>query len=153
MKPGYSVVGLYGRVNGVGGVFVSGNLAQRVARQFGSSYKFSTQAIIATGVEVDQLFDSFTYKKDYPGRSLFVAQAKFTADFQDLLFEQIEQGLVKEIFSEIQISDKTAGVLRALSFAKNSAIVFIAQDFREFDSDGKRKIRELFSHRSGFLIF
>ena len=153
MKPGYSVIGLYGRINGVKGVFVSGDFAQRLSRQFGAQYSFSNQAIVATGVEVDQLFENVSYIQTYSGRSILIAQSDFTVAFQEMLYTQIEQGLVSGILEDKNLERKTRSTLSALDFAKDSAIVFVSENRTDLESQGLEKIKELFAHRRGFFFF
>ena len=152
IKPGYSCIGLYGRMNDSRGVYVSGDFARRLAHLLGSQYD-STQAIVATGVEIDELFDNLALKKDYPGRSLVIVQPEFRVDFQSLVYDQIDQGLVKEILPQVNLQEKTASNLRGLDYAKNSAIVFASGNSIQLESNGLKKIEEIFYHRSKGFFF
>ena len=153
MKPGYSVIGLYGRINGAKGVFVSGDFAQRLSRQFRAQYSFSNQAIVATGVEVDQLFENVSYVQTYSGRSILIAQSDFTVAFQEMLYSQIELGLVSGILEDKNLERKTRAALSALDFAKDSAIVFVSENRTDLESQGSERIKTFFAHRRGFFFF
>lgn len=153
MKPGYSVIGFYGRINGAKGVFISGDFAQRLSRQFGAPYSFSNQAIVATGVEVDQLFENVSYVQAYSGRSILIAQSDFTVAFQEMLYTQIELGLVTRILEDKNLERKTWAALSALDFAKDSAIVFVSENRTDLESQGSKMIKTFFAHRRGFFFF
>lgn len=153
MKPGYSVVGIYGRMNDSKSVFVSGDLAQRLSRYLGAKCDFSTQAIVATGVEIDPLFENLSLKKDYPGRSLLIVQPEFRVDFQDLLYDHLDQGLVKEILPQNHLVSKTNAALRALDFAKITGIAFALGKSVELKAEGKERVDEIFYHRSNLFSF
>ena len=152
IKPGYSCIGLYGRLNDSRGIYISGDFARRLAHVLGSQYD-TNLAIVATGVEVDELLDNVSLKKDYPGRSLIIVQPEFRVDFQILVYDQIDQGLVKEILPQKNLLEKTASTLRGLDYAKNTAIVFAIGNVIQLESKGFDKIEEIFYHRSKSFFF
>lgn len=153
MKPGYSCVGFYGRMNDSKGIFISGDFAQRLSRNFGVHYDVTSQAILATGPELDNFFAHLIFQKQYSGRSLFLAQPDFRAAFQDLLYDQIDSGLLTEILPQSETFEKTEAIFRGLNFARKTAIVFALFDKLEFQSNGEEKIQEIFYHRSSFFSF
>ncbi len=153
IKPGYSCVALYGRMNEARGVFLSGDFAKRISLFFGAQYNLSTQAIVATGFEVDELVENLSYRKEYSGRSLLIVEPNFRLAFQDLIYDQIDKGLVKEILPQNSISPKAASVLRALEYAKESGIAFVLGKSVELKTTGKDKVTEIFFYRNSFFSF
>lgn len=153
VKPGYSCVALYGRMNEAKGVFLSGDFAKKVSSFLGSQYNLSTQAIVVAGAEIDELIESLPLRKDYPGRSLLIVEPNFRLAFQDLIYDQIDRGLVKEILPQNSLSPKTASVLRALEYAKESGIAFVLGNSVELKTTGKDKLAEIFNYRNGLFSF
>ncbi len=153
VKPGYSCVALYGRMNEAKGVFLSGDFAKRVSSYLGAQYNFSNQAIVVTGAEIDELIENLSLRKDYPGRSLLIIEPGFRLAFQDLIYDQIDRGLVKEVLPQNSVSPKTDSVLRALEYAKESGIAFVLGNSVELKTTGMDKVTEIFFYRKSFFSF
>ncbi len=153
LRGGVEVMGIQASVDGSRAIVFAGQTASRLARAAGMTLNVGTQAIVATGSEVNHLVGASLRGVGAAGKTALITSANLASAATNLAFDAIDSGLniVSVPLSGVSLATRSA--LVGLQMASQTALVLVQDTGVQVFNSGRKVVGNIFALPFNILGF